>query len=95
VRSVPSLIDGARVLKFADLSSATSTHKTRHVVAGREVSDFAGLALTKYESDPGVYLLYCDEEWNVVTDTYHETLERAMSQAEFEFGSLTFMDVSS
>jgi hypothetical protein len=40
-----------------------------------------------------VYLFHCDADWNTVTDTYHDTLEQALSQAEFEFGTLTFTDV--
>ena len=27
----------------------------------------------------------CDEGWNAVTDTWHETLEDAKAQAEFEY----------
>jgi hypothetical protein len=46
----------------------------------------AGLAICVYETgDEGFYLFYCDEEWRVVTDTWHETLEDAKSQAEFEY----------
>jgi hypothetical protein len=89
----PSTLDGATVLKVADVSHATATGQTRHTVAGHEVSGFAALALAQYDLDPGVYLLYCDKDWNVVTDTYHDNLEGAIAQAEFEFGSLQFTDV--
>jgi hypothetical protein len=65
------------------------------MVAGQEVRDFAALALAQYDSDPGVYLLYCDKDWNVVTDTYHDNLDGAIAQAEFEFGPLRFTDVKS
>ena len=27
----------------------------------------------------------CDPAWNTVTDTWHETLEDALEQAEFEY----------
>jgi hypothetical protein len=64
------------------------------MVAGREVHDFAALALAKYDADPGVYLLYCDKDWNVVTDTYHDDIESAIAQAEFEFELLQFTDVT-
>jgi hypothetical protein len=92
VKPVPPVIDGAQVLKIADLSQARPTHATRHVVKGQEVGDFAGLALARYDEQSGVYLFYCDRNWKTVTDTYHETLELAIAQAEFEFGSLTFID---
>lgn len=89
----PSTIDGGTVLYVADLDRATKTGRTRHVVSGQEVSDFAALAIVKYDSDSGVYLFYCDKNWNSVTDTYHENVDRAIEQAEFEFGSLRFIDV--
>jgi hypothetical protein len=94
VRAVPEHIDGATVLQVADLSSAAPTGATRHVVHGREVASFAHLALAQYENDSGVYLFYCDADWNTVTDTYHDTLEAAVSQTEFEFGSVTFVPVA-
>ena len=40
------------------------------------------------------YLFYCDVAWNSVTDTYHDSMESAVEQAEFEFGPLKFIDVS-
>jgi hypothetical protein len=43
------------------------------------------LRISQYVGDPGFYLLYLDAEGNELTDTYHETLEKAMSQAEWEF----------
>lgn len=89
----PSTIDGGTVLYVADLDRVTKTGRTRHVVSGQEVSDFAALAIVKYDSDSGVYLFYCDKDWNSVTDTYHENVDRAIEQAEFEFGSLRFIDV--
>lgn len=31
----------------------------------------------------------CDGDWNTVTDTWHETLEGALEQAEFEYEGVT------
>lgn len=90
----PEKIDGARVLQVARLDNSTRTGRTRHVVAGREVTEFASLALAQYDNDPGVYLFYCDEAWNAMTDTYHDDLERAIAQAEFEFDSIEFAPVA-
>jgi hypothetical protein len=87
----PEILDGARVLQFASLSRAHPTGKTRHVVAGAEVSTFAALAIARYDDDPnGVYLFYCDSNWNVITDTWHENVAAAVGQANFEFGLLHF-----
>jgi hypothetical protein len=57
--------------------------------AGR--SPPASLALAQYDDDPGIYLFYCDEDWNAVTDAYHDDLEHAVAQAEFEFGPVEFV----
>lgn len=45
----------------------------------------AGLAICRYGDGEGYYLFYCDREWEVVTDTHHQSVEDARSQAEFEY----------
>lgn len=87
----PETLDGARVLQFASLSLSQPTGRTQHVVDGVEVSQFAALAIAKYDDEPsGVYLFYCDRNWNVVTDTFHKDVSAAVGQANFEFGLLHF-----
>jgi hypothetical protein len=88
----PPLIDGATILRFADVSDSLVTGATRHVVNGDEVTEFAALAIAQYPSDSGFYLFYCNENWEAMTDTYHETLEAAIEQAEFEFHPVAFVD---
>jgi hypothetical protein len=95
MRSPPEFLDGARVLQFASLARSQPTGKTRHVVGGVEVREFAALAIAKYDSDPrGVYLFYCDPSWNVITDTWHEDVPAALDQANFEFGLLQFQELA-
>ena len=87
MQTPPELLDGARVLQFASLSRAQPTGKTRHVIDGIEVGNFAALAIARYDDDPsGVYLFYCDRRWNVITDTWHRDVAAAVGQANFEFG---------
>ena len=45
----------------------------------------AALAICQYEGDSQYYLFYCDDEWNVRTDTCHQSLDDAKDQAEFEY----------
>ncbi len=45
----------------------------------------AMLKIAKFEGDTGYYLYYCDSSGVEMTDTWHESLEKAMEQAEFEF----------
>jgi hypothetical protein len=61
-----------------------ATGVTRHVIAGKPMPQPAMLRIVKYDQH-GFYLLYCDEDGKEYTDTWHETLERAMSQAAAEF----------
>jgi hypothetical protein len=61
------------------------TGDCRHIVGGDLLGAAAGLAICRYESDSSFYLFYCDEHWGVLTDTWHETIEDAKAQAEFEY----------
>jgi hypothetical protein len=94
MRPPPETLDGARVLQFANLTRSQPTGKTRHVVDGVEVTDFAAVAIARYDDDStGVYLFYCDRSWNVITDTQHVDIAAAVAQANFEFGLLQFVEV--
>ena len=44
-----------------------------------------GLAICKYDDAEGFYLFSCDQNWNTLTDTFHESVEKAKAQAEFEY----------
>lgn len=46
------------------------------------------LEIVQIPPDSGFYLLYLDENGTELTDTWHESLERALDQASFEFGLL-------
>lgn len=45
----------------------------------------AGLAICQYPDDDAVYLFGCDADWNNITDTWHQTVDDAKHQAEFEY----------
>ncbi len=44
-----------------------------------------GLAIYQLEGESALHLFGWDAQWNVVTDTWHATLEEALHQAEFEY----------
>jgi hypothetical protein len=48
----------------------------------------AALAVVQYPSDAGYYLLYLDVAGNEVTDTWHASLDDALSQAEHEYAGI-------
>ena len=62
------------------------TGRTHHVIAGEAMAAPAQLRVTRWADDAGFYLMYCDAEGQEMTDTWHETLEKAFRQAQFEFG---------
>jgi hypothetical protein len=61
------------------------TGKTRHLQGCEVLPAPWELRIVKYLDDTGFYLFYCDDTGKEITDTYHDTLEGAMSQAEWEF----------
>lgn len=62
------------------------TGRTRHYSGEQEIPTPSLLKIAKYEDAEGFYLLYCAADGTELTDTFHETLESAVSQAEWEFG---------
>jgi len=65
--------------------SHARTGKTKHFKNGTEVQEPVELRIVKYPNDSGYYLFYCDENGKEITDTYHDSLDEAKSQAEWEF----------
>jgi hypothetical protein len=55
------------------------------VSAGGRLAVVAGLAICQYEGQDGFYLFGCDSEWNTIWDSWHPTVEHAMSGAEEEY----------
>ena len=55
----------------------------------------AGLAICQYPGELCFYLFGCDSDWNEITDTWHQTIEDAKKQAEFEYAGIsqTWADV--
>ncbi len=80
----PQVIGNATVLLHTLIDyRQRPTGKTTHIVGGTTLGTAAGLAICN--ADGGFYLFYCDPEWDVITDTWHQTVEDAKDQAEFEF----------
>jgi hypothetical protein len=48
--------------------------------------------IARYDEEPGVYLFYCDDAFQTLTDTWHEDVEAARDQCEFEYGSVRYID---
>jgi hypothetical protein len=93
----PQELDGAKVLKYAVVSSEVRpTGATRHERDGAVLPAASALAVAKYDSEPegSYYLFYLDPNGRVMTDTWHESVERALDQAAFEYQDLSWQNVS-
>jgi hypothetical protein len=76
------------ILRRLRLTEAHSpTRKTRHLSGGALLPPPAEVRIAQYPNDPGYYLLHYDSDGQEMTDTYHDSLEGAIAQAEWEFGA--------
>ena len=74
----PRLLDGGKVLLFARLhAGAQRTGRTVHKISGAAAPRLEGLVIIEEATGGPYYLLYCDQDWKSLTDTWHETLKDA------------------
>ena len=76
----------AIILKNVSLAVHEPTGRTRHTFGGVNVGRASSLRIIQYDDDPGFYLIHVDASGQEIADTYHETIEEAMTQAEWEYG---------
>lgn len=82
----PSEVGGARVICFSPLDERhRCTGNTRHLNHGELIGPAAGLVIAQYEGESAFYLFGCDDAWRTQSDTWHQTLDEAKGQAEFEY----------
>ena len=88
INKIPTKIGGANLICYVILDSRhIKTGNTEHWVGGQILEEVYGLAICKYDNDTGYYLFYCNRNWETITDTFHDTVEDAKDQAEFEFSN--------
>lgn len=86
MKQVPELVGGAKVVRWSVIDDRhRPTENCRQIVASVLQGPAAGLAICQYDGETAYYLFGCDSEWHTVTDTWYETLEDALEQAEFEY----------
>jgi hypothetical protein len=80
------LVGGAKVVRWSVIDGRhRPTGGCRQIVAGVLQGAAAGLAICQYAGESNFFLFGCDPEWDPLTDTWHETMEGALRQAEFEY----------
>jgi hypothetical protein len=92
---VPDTLTDARVLKYATVTASVEpTGAIRHTVGGVPMGPAAALAVVQYDNDDAFYLFYLDGLGEVVTDTWHASVNAALDQAAFEYEGLRWHDAS-
>jgi hypothetical protein len=87
VEEPPQELDEARIVKLAFVSAEVEQVRVTQTPA-------AALAIARHADEDGAFLLYLDESANVVTDTWHASLEDALDQASSEYEGLCWRDVT-
>jgi hypothetical protein len=86
----PRQVGGATVVCFTPIDQRhRRTGNCRHMIGGVLQGQVAGLAICRADCEGCYYLFGCDTEWNSITDTWHQTLEEAKAQAEFEYAGVS------
>src|SRR5438874_677036 len=86
MKPVPKTVGTFRVVCYSPIDERHRfTAKTRQVVRGQLMGAMAGLPICQPTEAQEFYLFGCDADWNVVTDTWHQSLDEAKEQAEFEY----------
>lgn len=87
---VPATIDGACVVCASPIDERhTFTGNTRQIVSGELMGVMSGLAICQYPGSDSFYLFGCDGDWSCITDTFHQTFEAALRQAEVEYAGVS------
>jgi len=87
----PKQIGGAEVIAYAVVKLANShTGNTEQIVAGETKGSATAMIIAQYENDQSYYVFGCyGQEWATETDTWHEDLEGAVEQLDWEYKCLS------
>jgi hypothetical protein len=86
MKPAPQTVGGFPVVCYSLIDERHRfTGQTKQVVRGVLMGAMAGLAICQLPDAQQFYLFGCDGDWHVVTDTWHQSLDDAKEQAEFEY----------
>ncbi|MEX2154342.1 MAG: hypothetical protein WD825_13465 [Gemmatimonadaceae bacterium] len=82
----PEDIGGFEVICWTILDDRhEASGRAAHSVRGGRMSPPSGLAICKDDRGGAFYLFQCDDDWEPMSDSWHQTLDDAKNQAELEF----------
>lgn len=61
------------------------TQRTHHHIGEKEIPPTDSLKIVEYENTEGYYLLHYDANGIEIADTFHESIDDAFAQAEWEY----------
>ena len=87
----PGKLGGATVIAYAIIQPGNRhTGNTRQIVDGKETGPAKAMIIAQYEGEDAYYVLGCySEEWEPGTDTWHQNLEDAIQQLDWEYEDLS------
>lgn len=87
----PKEIGGAKVIGFAVVEPEYKhTGNTKQIVAGETKGVATAMIIAQYENDSAYYVFGCySQEWTTETDTWHEDLDDAVEQLDWEYEDLS------
>lgn len=90
MKSRPEISGDERLVCYSPIDERHRfTGACKQVVRGETMGAMASLMICYHESEQAFYLFGCDEDWQVVTDSWHQTLDDAKHQAEFEYEGIS------
>jgi hypothetical protein len=90
MKSVPKIVGTLQLVCYSPIDERHRFFgKTRQIVKGQLMGAMAGLVICQTPDSQEFYLFGCDADWNVVTDTWHQSLLEAKDQAEFEYEGIS------
>jgi hypothetical protein len=81
MNNVPAIIGNAKVICYAVVNLLDNEEKNR----SRE----NGFAVCQCDGEQGYYLFSCDANWKEFADTWHENIDDAIDQAEYECSGIS------
>lgn len=91
MRSIPSTLCGARMLRYSlidERHELPTEYEFHYVATAADRCPVHRIAICEF-GDKDVHLFGCDADWNVLTNTWHISVEDAMCQAESEYGGIS------
>lgn len=86
MNAIPREVGDAKVVLYSPIDHRhRHTGNCRQIVDGALMGAAAGLAICKDDEEGAYYLFGCDENWETLTDTWHQSMDEAKRQAEFEY----------